>query len=754
MNINDFKRILTSFADKPADLELEKGQLLTEIRGELIEAKITLKDGILFVQENDIEEKAISWIKNRIACLPQLADRIIDYIPSDKTFVNPCGRLLDELEFDADENEKDIKNSLEGLVRVFDRKTPGTSSIVYLTSDAGEGKTTLISNLANSQAQKFKAKKSDWLLLPIPLGGRPFLRFDDIVIASIVNNLRFRYFYYDSFIELVKLGLIVPAFDGFEEMFMQSSTGEALSATGELINKLSSSGSILIAARKAYFDYKSFSSQAKLFDTIKSSVSFAKLAIHRWDKEQFLEYAEKRGIEDAEDIYELVKNKLNNSKHPILTRPVLVKQLIDVFQDLGTITELISKLESAINYFPIFVNAIIEREANLKWVDTSGQPYKPILSVQQHYELLSLLAEEMWLNSSESLKDNVLDLISELFSEQKKFTIQTNRQIKERLKQHALIVRTDPNNPNYQFDHEEFKEFFLGISIADKMLNNQILEVKNILKKCPLPYQTTESIVSRLKSKSKNFNDIKLFIDSVIKAEGQVSFVKENAGNILIRLLNTESFDSITVINYEFPMNALLIVKLNNVIFENCHFQNTSLNESKIDNCNFINCQFDGIETSDSTCFKDVKIIDSSISAVYEISKDKGFYDNYSIGRFLGNKGVIIESSSNEAVIQEVPEIIEDSDLELTEKSLRRFIRSNNPINDNIFKLRLGQKYDYFFKNIIPDLLRQGILIELEYLGQGQGRRFKLGVSFGQIEIALSKCNGTYTEFIDQFKKK
>ena len=40
MNINDFKRIITSFADKPTDLEFEKGQLLTEIRGELIQVKI------------------------------------------------------------------------------------------------------------------------------------------------------------------------------------------------------------------------------------------------------------------------------------------------------------------------------------------------------------------------------------------------------------------------------------------------------------------------------------------------------------------------------------------------------------------------------------------------------------------------------------------------------------------------------------------------------------------------------------------
>lgn len=754
MNIHDFKRIITSFADKPTDLEFEKGQLLTEIRGELIQAKLINKDGVLFIQENEIEESATSWIKNRIACLPQLAERIIDYIPADKNFVTPCGKLLDELEFDPEEKEQEVRNSVRKLIEILDRKIPGTSSIVYLTSDAGEGKTTLINNLANAQAKNYKDKKSDWLLLPIPLGGRPFLRFDDIVIASIVNNLRFRFFYYDSFIELVRLGFIVPAFDGFEEMFMQNSTGEALSATGGLINKLNSSGSILIAARKAYFDYKSFSSQAKLFDTISSSVSFARLSIQRWDKNQFLEYTKKKGVSNGEEIYNLVSNKLNNPNHPILTRPVLVKQLIEVFTGLIDIQDLVAKLESAINYFPTFVNAIIEREANFKWIDTSGEPYKPILTVDEHYELLALLSEEMWLNSSDSLKDTVLDLISELFAEQKKFDIQSSRQIKERIKQHALIVRAEPNNPNYKFDHEEFKEFFLGISIADKILANVMLEVKNILRKSPLPFQTSESIVARLKAKSIDLNNIKSILDESIKGENQFSYVKENVGSILIRLLNNGKTKALTINNYEFPINSLLSINLENITFDNCHFQNTSLNTSTLSNCNFCNCQFDRIEINHSSTFKKVEILNCEISVVYDSYKDKGFYDKYSIDLFLKSKGVIIESVNSQGNSENDEEIVDDEDLELVEKALRRYIRSNTPINDNIFKMRLGNNADHFFKIILPELLKRNILQEVEYIGQGQKRRFKLGVTFSTIETALNKSKGNYMRFLEQFNSQ
>lgn len=751
MNISDFKRIITSFADKPSDLELNKGKLLTEIRGELIEAEITNKNEVLFVKENNLEETAISWIKNRIACLPQLAERIIDYIPTDKSFVNPCGRLLDDLEYDPNEKEQDVSDTIQNLIDVLGRKIPGTSSILYLTSDAGEGKTTLINQLANRQAINFKNKKSDWILLPVPLGGRPFLRFDDIVIASIVNNLRFRYFYYDSFIELVKLGLIVPAFDGFEEMFMQSSTGEALSATGGLINKMGSSGSMLIAARKAYFEYKSFNSQAKLFDNISSSVSFSRMSIQRWHRHQFIEYTNKKGVLKSEEIYDLVSSKLKNVNHPILTRPVLIKQLIEVFNDIGNVKDLVAKLETVTNYFPAFVNAIIEREANMKWIDTSGEPFKPILTVEQHYELLSLLSEEMWINSSDCLKDSILDLITELFAEQNQLSIHSNRQVRERIKQHALIVRDEPNNPVYRFDHEEFFEFFLGIAIADKILNNQIQDVKSLLRKAALPFQTSESIISRIKTKEKDISLLKNVLDTAIKGENQLSFLRENIGSLIIRLLNNQKHDLIKIDNYELPVNSIITIKLENISFCDCHFQNTSLHSSSIKNCTFKNCQFDRIEINNSTIFENVKLIDCDISTVFDSSKEKGFYDEFTIGQFLSNKGLVIEKTAlSKDKINEGSQI-EDEKLELTEKALRRFIRQNTPINETIFKIRLGVKSDFFFKTIIPDLLKYKILEEVDSR-QKKIHRYKLGVSFSQINTAFDNSKGSFDVFLNHFK--
>jgi len=106
-----------------------------------------------------------------------------------------------------------------------------------------------------------------------------------VIVAALVNRLRFPFLYYESFIELVRLGVLVPALDGFEEMFIENVAGDAVSALGNLMRELRSSGAALIAARKAYFEFSRLETQARLFDTLAgSSVTFARLALQRWDR--------------------------------------------------------------------------------------------------------------------------------------------------------------------------------------------------------------------------------------------------------------------------------------------------------------------------------------------------------------------------------------------------------------------------------------------------------------------------------------
>ena len=747
MNIDDFKRILISFADKSEDILFDKGDVIAIIRGETIQIQLKNMDGDLYIIEDKLAIRARLWISKRLAQMEQLAERIKEYTLPISSFVNPTGYLLDDIDIDPSEIEVPTENVTECLSEKLGHQIPGTTSVVYLTSDAGEGKTTIINHIAIKQAELFKKKQTDWLVVPIPLEGRPALRIDDIVIASLVNRFRFRLFYYESFIELVKLGLIVPAFDGFEEMFMVSSSGEALSATGELMRKLGSSGNVLIAARQAYFDYKGFGAQAKLFDTFSNeSVAFSRLAINRWSKEQFKQYAIYRNVGDGEQIYELVKARLKSDVHPLLTRPVLVNRLFDVVQNTNDLENLSSALVNTTEYFPKFVKAIIEREAYNKWVDATGD-LKPLLSITEHYELLAILSEEMWLNNTSSLPLSIIDLLADLYCETKKFSVKISRQVKERLKQHALIVKAGNTN-SYKFDHEEFQEYFLGVCFYNSLKLKKVTDLKNLLRKGLVFGQAVDSFVNFAKSEEVIvLTEVVDIFNKVQFGESSSSYIKENCGKIILRILSQKNCEGIELLNYQFPIDCLLGVELTNLSITNSFFQTTSLSGTKFNHLVFKECTFDGIEFDKLFSIQGETVLkDCIIASVRNVIKDIGFYDPYNIKKELIDFGFKIDMAQEIIPAVTINEDV-DEDLEIVERALRRFIRSTH-INDNVFRLRLSGQADHFLHNLLPLLIDNKVLSEVEYNGSGQKRRFKLSVPFDKINHAIKESNGNFSLFL------
>ena len=238
---------------------------------------------------------------NRIAKLPQLADRILASVPETPAFVRPSGFLVDDF---AATSSMDVEQPLVDVLHTFTKRLntpiPGATSVTYLTSDAGAGKI-IDRTCCASSSEALKEKKVQRLLVPIPLGGKSFLTFDDAVIAALVNRLRFPYLYYSAFLELVKMGAGAPAFDGYEEMLIEGNKDEAISALSDLVRGLDSKGSLVVAARKAFFEYQSFRTQARLLDTLGDfSVSFSRLKISRWSKEEFCRYGALRAVLDSE----------------------------------------------------------------------------------------------------------------------------------------------------------------------------------------------------------------------------------------------------------------------------------------------------------------------------------------------------------------------------------------------------------------------------------------------------------------------
>jgi len=753
MLMDDFKRIIAAFADTDADIDFTQGTLLVQIRDEVIRATLTQRAGELKVQEHGQEElSASSWIINRIARISLLADRILSYVAEPDHFVVPSALLVDHPDFSTQFEEVHEPDAVKCMLRLLERRAAGSSSVTYLTSDAGEGKTTLISKLARMQAEKYKNKKTDWLLVPIPLGARTFLRFDDVVVAALVNRLRFQLFYYDAFLELVRLGVIVPAFDGFEEMIIESSPGEAISALGNLVRNLRSAGTVLISARKAFFDYQSLKTQAKLFDAIGSdAVAFSRIAIERWSKDQFIRYAVSRGMPDPSGTFDSIAQRLGDM-HPLVTRAVLIKRLVDVSLQSPSMESLLKGFgHSPQDYFFQFVTTIIEREAFEKWLDQSGDPPQPLLTVEEHHELLAMIAQELWFTSSDALRPEVVSTLGDMFCESRGKPPAVARQVRERLKQHPLLVSTSVPYSGLSFDHEDFRTFYIGEALGIALLSGDPSDLRMMLRVGTLPRQSVDEALLFLTRKGGDRQAIIAALQQLSNLELPTSFARENSGQIMMDLIDKQGVRDIVLSRVNFPGESLLAREFSSMEFQECYFLPSSLAGSKIVGCRFKKCSFERLElgTATDADFSGTVLEDCRVSSLLLIDHDDHIFEPEQISAHLSARGFQVVSSTGQKTLSFMRE--PDENIRLISRTLRTFLRATQ-VNENVIRMRLGAKGSYFVENVLPDLLRVGLLEEVKYLGSGVQRRFRLGFPMQQVQEALESSKGMYSDFISKME--
>lgn len=764
MDIGEFKSTLAAFADENADIDIRRGRAVLQIRDEVIDVGMEYASddsGKLLVLENGQRYPARLWLTTRIAKLPQLADRIIGYVSGlsspTSPFVRPSGMLTPDLSEKALPGGEDealpVQDAVARLLSSVSRPIPGATSVMYLTSDAGEGKTTIINRVALLQAQRYKAKATASLVVPIPLSGRAFLTFDDAVIAALVNKLRFNYLYFDAFLSLVKLGVVVPAFDGYEEMLVEGSKGEAVSALGGLVQALGSAGTVVIAARKAFFDYLSFRSQARLLDAIGNHfASFSRLALQRWSKAQFLDYGAQRHAAEPLAIYETVCARLGPD-HPLLTRAVLVRRLFDVAataQDRETLGQLLGA--NPHDYFFTFVDAIVQREASEKWLSRiSGDLMEPLLTVQEHHDLLSQIALEMWQSSSNALKLDVLDVLVEIFCEARKKSGLTTRQVKERIKQHSLLSSGNSRVPALGFDHEDFQDFYLGEGLGRLLATCNAAELQSVLSVGVLSQITIEQCAQHLLRVGADVTQVLEAVKAINSREVGFSFSKENCGLLVMRLaelVQTTGTPQRFVAMY-FSADELAEKNIQNATFEDCQFQPTSVRNSNFVEVFFKRCEFERLDIDVSlSSLQGVKMEECRVSSVLVYPQEEHVFDPNRIDDLLRKAGAQVAASNASGPTSET---VDDERMRVLNRFLRMFLRTTH-VNEDVVRMRLGSaQAPKFVDDVLPNLLGTGLLAEVTWEGRGVQRRYRLTVPMSEISKALESSGGSFDRFIAAF---
>jgi len=745
MDINNFKKLLENFS---ISLPIyNKTEILLElVTGEVINIRYNLDtDGtVKSVFENDNELSLQFFISERLGRLSSLSRSISSTLKNNDYFVSPNAYY--ELNWTV--NDTFITghdNVYDFICNTLKTSNPYETHVIYLTSNAGEGKTTIIEKIAKDFSMLYKINERSKIIVPISLSGKPFIRFDDLIIGTIVNRFKFSGFYYNSFIELVKLGYIIPAFDGFEEMFIETPSGAAINSMAEFIKELDGHGTILVAARSAYYEYQNLTTQSKIFDSLSNqSVAFSKISIQKWTKENFIKHGITRGFNNHEGstLYDTLASYFGEN-HPVLTRAVLINKIFDLFEESPDLSFFSSLVSLDYNeFYQNFISALLYREAN-KWILKGEGVTRQVITVNQHKKLLGMIAREMWTTKSEILRYDLIDMITDLFIEDEGLDTDSAWQIKSRIKDHAFLKISDSNKQYLEFDHQDFYQHFLGETIYISLNNKDYNDIYDISRRGRLPQGTIMSCVYNLSKNRINLNTPD-FIERMT-AEQKVSYAKENVS--LLLLFTKKGNETIELNGISFEAEPFNKIDIANIVFNDCILSSLIVSRIK-GNLEFKNCKLLEIEV-DKEDKKDV-LLDgyTEVNSLYNKDLDITEYSPVLIKNFLEKKLSFRYKNDDKLLFDDTGREVSDEELIILEKTLRTFF-NRIEVNSDVINIKLGVKKNIFWDKVFP-VINGKIFEEVRYTGGGNQKRLRIICQMEKIQFIFEKSRGDFQEFIKQ----
>lgn len=780
-----FIQILRKFADESEDVICEREQIICRINDEHYQIKLFLdEDGVLYCQEIEPErctKKARLWIEKRLAKFDDLARKILDAIEEDPHFISVPSN------FDTLEGREDarvnVERTTESLYEKLSASSDWSTHVYYLLSDAGDGKTCIMNRLARMVAQKYLDGDTRFLFLPIGLDGRPFMRFDEVVIGVLAQTYRFRRFYFEAIMELARNGFLVLGLDGFEEMTVEGQENKVISSLGSLLQQqatrvaaenvsaqmLASSGAMVISARKAFYDY-ALKAQGPLMDSIRDyQVDFYAYRLQPWGERQLLALMAKWGMteSEAQGIYRKLVEQLAPD-HPILTRPVLACRLVEMMAEeittsdpsCNNLIQSFSPDKEPQKVMQGFVEHLLIREATQKWILFSGaqdRTSQQLLSAEEHEEMMEEIVEEMWLSSMEYVREDVLQSIVELFCENKRKSPADTSQCKDKIIHHAMLAK---GGGGYFFCHDAFRQYFLGRRLARVLTERgRFSGASQLLSQNVMSDSIIDTASYMLANSGRSFDEIKNVIENLRHGYQRNTTTSQNVACLLAFLWKRLS-----------PAKAK---------FENLYFSSTAARNIPFTNCVFSNCMFEDIAVPEEATFEGVEFLNCSVAvltlplnhtrnlaaAFDEASRpmkvvigesndpQDEIYSPQEISKTMEEYGFCAVQSAQPVGTQHPVHSPDEKYFKAFEKLLRFFQRKTGA-SGNILQVRFHSQWSEWDKDYLPRFLKEGLVRLAEWHGAGQDERYVLAVSARLYEEARQNCGEDFSEFCRLMRRK
>lgn len=720
--IKTIRSEISTFADDVDDIIYESdGTIIFERIGKIYKLQLFPKGESIAIKYEDKEYSYKEFLAKELAHLDQFAKKIQQKDDADEelTYVDPDSLLV---KVSGSQKGK----ALDIMRNECDQPAWLGARIVFVTADAGHGKSFLLRQFQREQVRRYLTSASNYIFWHIDLHGRELVRLNEAIMAEL-GELRITGLYYNSIITLIKNGLIVLAIDGFDELAAEKGGDVALGSLTNLVAELGGDGILVAASRRTFFNTQDYIQRAGLMNQkVSADCEFDEVRLQNWQEKQCVDYMNvyyQNGQKEFDSLKSLFRS---SNSHPLLERPFLFTKIVSFANsDKKTPFEFVSHggvndLDSINN----IIGAFVRREVT-KWSTTEKDTGKPYLDFNQHMRFLSVVANEMWEEQRDNISVDTMAFILTILFDEWKTDINLRPMITRMAESHALLPVSNVSDRFRRFDHEEFRNYFLALAlekiVKDCIKKTSFGAVYSFLKLAQLPDSVSQYFVLQL-----NCEEASAILKGLLEvgqSEQKATYALPNIGTIIPYLLDKIQPDETITIDNKVVFSSLVFEnkRIKNVSFRNCTFINISFSNTKLENVMFDSCTFTDIRfnnINNDNVFVNVVIAENcTVSKVTIYVSEEDNYSEYSpcnIDGLLHLQGIKRNAKAEEDndQVQRVNSEYRKAVKRILNKfTISAYLYEKNIIEDPIYNSR---KKDVIIEEIIPLLLKYSIIEEVE----------------------------------------
>lgn len=757
-DIEDVRLDVAAFADDEDEVVIERDGTLVYQRNGATESAVISSDenDVLSVVVNDARLSYRKFLTHHLAGLPLLATRLLDKRPPPTPFVEP------DAELQTTDNEREKRPALEALALQCSDTAPFASRVLFITADAGAGKTALLRTYQHKSARAFLDGKSKFLFWHVDLQGRQLLRLSEALMGDL-GDLRVAGIYVPGIVRLLRQRALVLGIDGFDELAAEQGSTDALGALALMVSEMQDKGCLVAASRRSFFDTDDYLKRSNLVRRHgAASTEFHELRLQSWSRPQVIDYLAQaedaesgRRFSDATDVYQSILSELNGqADHPMLTRPFLVTQLARALlrYDVEP-ADFIRGMGDPLKGVAELVHQFVQREVSDKWKSKeTGEPY---LSVDQHLQLLTTVAEEMHRSETDRVDTDVLDTIVAILLEEWSLPSQRRSQVAEMARMHVLLP--PPLAGDFAartFDHPEFREYFVARALASLLQTGSMDGLRNFLNVSTLSDSLARYVRTLLDADADAMQLVLDRLQQLVSDEWRPTNVQQNVGTLLAPLLDRSGNTASLTFRGQVVISSIALEgsHLQKVTLEQVNFLNASLLGVNWKDVKLLNCKVSELSIDEHSSFENVVLELCEVGGVRVLSGEEEIareYDPRRIANLLVGLGIEIRNG-DPALPLDLEDVGTESEARrVLQKLLAVFRRTTTMTADRVaLKLR-GADRALAVDVLLPLMEECGLVTAVPWRGQGQGRAvWALKYRVDQIlEAEFSEASGPLAAF-------